>query len=192
MQQDKNFFRKKFLNARKAINAQEALQSSDNARNLFMCDIPLPKNAVIAGYHPVNHEISPLPLLKTLADKGVKTALPVIDDKNKPLLFKLWQGNDILLKSRHFNIMEPVESAEIVIPSVIIIPMLAFDKKGHRLGYGGGFYDITLEYLNKKGYRPLKVGLAYNCQMAENLPHLKHDHKMDYIVTESAVIKVKP
>jgi 5-formyltetrahydrofolate cyclo-ligase len=140
---------------------------------------------VIAGYIPLEEEADPTLLMATLAAKGRTLALPCIAQRGAPLLFRKWEKGDALLANA-FGILEPVPAAPAAVPSLVLVPLLAFDSRGHRLGYGGGYYDRTLDRLRRDG-AVIAIGIAFAGQEVEELPRETHDHALDLIVTESGI-----
>ena len=142
--------------------------------------------AVVAGYSPIRSEIDPVPLMRKLAVPGVQLALPVIMSGDQPLKFRAWSPGDRLQRGR-LGILEPSAEAKEVIPDILLVPLAAFDRVGHRIGYGAGHYDRTLEQLRK-----LKaitaVGIAAAVQEVEAVPALSHDAALDYVLTETQVL----
>jgi 5-formyltetrahydrofolate cyclo-ligase len=145
------------------------------------------ETSVISVFHSFDTEISTFELFDKLVADGWTTALPVVIAKNTPLVFRLWAPGDALVLGR-WNIQIPPESAPEVLPDVLLVPLLAFDRKGFRLGYGGGFYDRTLEKL-----RALKkvtaIGIAYAGQEVDAVPHEDFDQRLDWIMTEKETFK---
>jgi 5-formyltetrahydrofolate cyclo-ligase len=142
--------------------------------------------AVVAGYSPIRSEIDPVPLMRKLAVPGVQLALPVIMAGDQPLKFRAWSPGDRLQRGR-LGILEPSADAKEVIPDILLVPLAAFDRAGHRIGYGAGHYDRTLEQLRK-----LKaitaVGIAAAVQEVEAVPTLSHDAALDYVLTETQML----
>ena len=152
--------------------------------------LPVTRNSqhqIVSAFHPYLSEISTLELLVKLAAEGWTTALPVVVGKELPLKFRRWVPGDAMV-SGLWDIQIPVETAPEVEPDVLLVPMLAFDRKGYRLGYGGGFYDRTLAKL-----RALKkitaIGVAYAGQEVDSVPHDAHDQPLDWIMTEQETFK---
>jgi len=137
---------------------------------------------IVSGFVPYKSEITTIPLLNRLAREGWRTALPVVIAPEQPLVFRAWSPGEPLVPGV-WDIPIPPESAEEVLPDVLLVPMLAFDAHGFRLGYGGGFYDRSLEKL-----RALKkvtaIGVAYHDQMVDEVPRGPHDAPLDYVMTE--------
>jgi 5-formyltetrahydrofolate cyclo-ligase len=145
------------------------------------------ETSVISVFHSFDTEISTFELFDKLIAEGWTTALPVVIAKNMPLAFRQWAPGEALVLGR-WNIKVPPEDAPEVVPDVLLVPLLAFDRKGFRLGYGGGFYDRTLEKL-----RALKkitaIGVAYAGQEVDAVPHEEFDQRLDWIMTEKETIK---
>jgi 5-formyltetrahydrofolate cyclo-ligase len=154
----------------------------------FADDLPLAKGAVVAGYWPVRDEADPRGLMRVLAARGHALALPRIEAKDSPLAFHLWREGDVLFDNHH-GIAEPAEASPLISPQVLLVPLLAFDAAGHRLGYGGGYYDRTLLSLARAPV--VAVGIAYAGQEVAELPQHNHDHPLDVIVTELGVRRLR-
>ena len=143
---------------------------------------------VVALYHPVNSEINPLSLIEYLDSKNKTICLPMVVNKKQPLIFKPWRPGKKMVIG-HYGIPVP-DNDQTLIPDLIICPLLAYDSKGMRLGYGGGFYDRTLYNLRKNFKKKIiAVGLAYSSQKYNGLlPLEKTDEKLDAILTERGFI----
>ena len=142
--------------------------------------------AVVAGYSPIRSEIDPVPLMRTLAAPGAQLALPAIMAGDQPLKFRAWSPGDRLQRGR-LGILEPSADAREVIPDILFVPLAAFDRAGHRIGYGAGHYDRTLEQL-RKIKAITAVGIAAAVQEVEAVPALSHDAMLDYVLTETQVL----
>ncbi len=136
---------------------------------------------VVSGYLPIRDEIDPLPALSRLHADGVALCMPVVVARGAPLAFRPWTPG-CALERGPFGVMIPVEDRPAV-PEALVVPMLAFDRKGHRLGYGGGFYDRTLAALRASG-AVRAVGFAWAAQRVDAVPHDATDARLDRIVTE--------
>lgn len=151
--------------------------------------LPPPDGCVIAGYAAINSELNPMAVLKALVEQGYVGALPTVTGPGEPLLFRRWQPNDRLARGA-FAVPAPPSDAPVVRPDYVLVPLLAFDRRGMRLGYGGGYYDRTLAALRSQA--PLvAVGLAYAEQEQIKLPAEAHDQPLDAIVTEKEVIIIR-
>ncbi|MBI5162816.1 MAG: 5-formyltetrahydrofolate cyclo-ligase [Magnetospirillum sp.] len=145
--------------------------------------------AVVAGYWPMGDEIDPRPLLTRLAALGMRLALPVVVARGQPLAFRAWRPDDVLEPGPH-GTRHPAAAAPAVEPAVILLPLLAFDRRGFRLGYGGGYYDRTLDRLPPPPQvRP--VGLAFAAQEVAAVPHDGHDRRLDAVVTEAGLLAME-
>jgi 5-formyltetrahydrofolate cyclo-ligase len=143
---------------------------------------------VIAGYFAIRSEFRTAPLLARLARQGSRLCLPAMVGPDLPLVFRAYKPGDPLLEGP-FGTCEPLADAALVQPSLVIVPLLAFDKAGRRLGYGGGYYDRTLRVLRAAG--PIgAVGLAYAFQEMEAVPEAPGDERLDMIVTERGLMRV--
>ncbi len=138
--------------------------------------------AVIGGYAALAGEADPRLLLEALHRRGANLALPRVVTKDAPLSFHRWTPADALTAGA-FGVPEPPASADSVNPNILLVPLLAYDGQGYRLGYGGGYYDRTLEILKSKG-EVLAIGVAYANQEIPSVPHEAHDMRMDMILTE--------
>ncbi len=142
--------------------------------------------AVIALYYPIQTEISPLGALEDSRQCVTDFCLPVVTGANRPLEFRDWMRGDRLVKGA-FGTKEP-KAGKTVIPDILIVPLLAYDEFGVRLGYGGGYYDRTIERL-RAAKRIKAVGFAYSAQREDRLPSSQKDQKMDMFVTEKGLVK---
>lgn len=141
---------------------------------------------IVSGFSPVKSEISPLPLLRRLAEAGAVLALPVITTRGQPLAMRAWSFGAPLV-SGIWGIREPSAGAPEVLPDIVIAPLLAFDRRGYRLGYGGGYYDRTLARL--RATKPvIAVGLAFAAQQIDEVPATPRDERLDLVLTEEGAM----
>ena len=142
-------------------------------------------------YIPIHNEISPFELINYLQRKEVTLSLPVIDTKNKFMNFRKWTPNDQLIQGP-FGTMEPQKTQTSILPQILVVPMLSFDSELYRLGYGGGYYDKSINILKKHFKKEKKffitIGLAYSIQEEKKIPREKHDVSLDYIITEKEML----
>jgi 5-formyltetrahydrofolate cyclo-ligase len=144
--------------------------------------IDIKPGAVVAGYSAIRSEIDPMPLMRALAARGAQLALPVISARGQSLRFRAWFPGD-RLQQGPLGILEPSPAAAEVVPGIVLVPLAAFDRSGHRIGYGAGHYDRTLAQLHKsKGFAA--IGLAFAAQEVKTVPALQHDVALDYVLTE--------
>ncbi len=139
----------------------------------------------VGGYFPSNYEIDDLKILKFLEKKNFNILLPVIKKNNQMDFFK-WSANDPL-KINKFGIPEPI-GRKIFIPDILLIPLVSYDRKLNRLGYGGGFYDRYIEKIEKHK-KIIKIGLAFSYQKTKKIPINKFDKKLDFIINEKEILK---
>lgn len=139
----------------------------------------------LSGFVPIHTEINPLPVMAEMSAHG-PVGVPVIEAKGAPLGFRRWRPG-CAMEPGPFGAAVPV-AGEVLLPEVLIVPLVAFDRTGGRLGYGGGFYDRTLEALRARG-QVFAVGFAYAAQEAESLPLEPTDQPLDAIVTEAEVLR---
>jgi 5-formyltetrahydrofolate cyclo-ligase len=173
------------LAARDALSSEQraAAAQAIAARGL---PIEIMPGAAVAGYSPIRSEIDPTPLLRKLAAQGVQLALPVITAGDQPLKFRSWAFNDRLRRGR-LGILEPPPDAAELIPDILLVPLAAFDRLGHRIGYGAGHYDRTLAQL-RESKAITAIGLGFAAQEVEAVPALLHDVALDYVLTETQML----
>lgn len=142
---------------------------------------------LVSGFVPYKSEISTLPLLERLEREGWQLALPVVVAENAPLVFRAWSAGAPLVPGV-WDIPVPPDAAAEVVPDVLLVPMLAYDRLGYRLGYGGGFYDRTLEKLRR--LKPVvAIGVAYAAQFMDGVPRGVHDAPLDFVMTEQETFR---
>ena len=146
-----------------------------------LAECRFPKGVVVAGFWPIGQEIDIRPLLTALAGLGYAVVLPETPSRGHPLLFRHWQPGTVMVPER-FGTLRP--DGDVATPDVLLVPLLAFDLAGRRLGYGGGYYDRTLAML--PGARA--IGCAYAAQQVETVPAEPHDIRLNAVATERGVI----
>jgi len=146
---------------------------------------------VVSGYWPLGAELDPRPCLRRLAVRGHRLALPRMQGERSPLAFHLWQEGDRLIAGG-FGVMQPDPAAPRVAPDVLLVPLLAFDRRGGRLGYGRGYYDRTLRALREEGAGRLAIGLAFALQEVAEVPLTASDEPLDAVITELALHRCAP
>jgi 5-formyltetrahydrofolate cyclo-ligase len=137
---------------------------------------------IVSGYSPIRSEIDPMPLLQAVAGQGARLALPAVTARGQSLIFRAWSPSDKLMLGP-LGIPEPSPAAAEVLPDVMLVPLAAFDRAGHRIGYGAGHYDFTFAHLRKMK-AVVGVGLAFAAQEIKAIPALSHDVALDYVLTE--------
>ena len=144
------------------------------------------KKIIIAGYYPSNYEVDILNFLQEASKKKFRIVLPVIGSSNT-MSFKSWIFKEPLYVSI-FGILEPKNSNKEIIPDLIMVPLVAFDNRLNRIGYGKGYYDRSLKKINKNKKKTVSLGIAYSFQQCTRVPINKYDFKLDYILTERGII----
>jgi 5-formyltetrahydrofolate cyclo-ligase len=144
------------------------------------------RGAVVSGFSPMKSEINPVPLMRKLADAGARLALPAIAGRGKPLIMRAWNFGEPLAAGQ-WGIREPVPEAPEVAPDILIVPLAAFDRTGHRIGYGAGYFDMTINALRAK--KPVTaVGIAFAAQEISSVPATERDARLDLVLTEREVL----
>jgi len=141
----------------------------------------------VSGFIPYRSEIDITGLLAVLANNNYQTCLPIVIAQGQPLIFRNWQPGDETIPGA-WDIPVPLPTAELAEPDIMLVPLLAYDKSGFRLGYGGGFYDRTISGL-KKSKAVTTIGVAYSAQEVDQVPTNEHDQKLDWILTEKGPVK---
>ena len=151
--------------------------------------VPVSPGTVVSGYSPLKFEISPLPLMRHCARDGAKLALPVIQGRGSPLIMRAWAFGETL-GSGVWGIREPKAEAPEVFPDILIVPLLLFDRSGYRLGYGAGYYDMTIARL--RAMKPVTaIGLAFAAQEIAEVPKTPRDARLDLVLTEREIIDLR-
>lgn len=149
-----------------------------------------PENGVAAAYYPLGGEIDSRLLIDWMRQVGWRIALPTVEQANAPLVFREWHP-DAVLDEGPFGTRQPPRGTPAAVPDVLLIPLLAFDARGYRLGYGGGYYDRTLAALADAGHRAVSVGVAFAVQEIETVPHESWDRRLDMVLTERGVLPLR-
>ena len=179
--------------ARTAANAlrMQAHKTLGERAGLMLAQHELPINrkdgfASVSGFYPYQAEINVLPLLARLVSEGWQTALPVVMAKGEPLTFRAWAPGEPTGRGI-WDIHVPLETAPELKPDVLLVPMLAFDRRGYRLGYGGGYYDRTLAAMAGAGRQPTTFAVGYSLSAIPTIHPQTHDIPMDVIATEEGM-----
>ncbi len=182
------------LRARAKKTRRSAATKTGNAAaeaaRLFLESFPADDGLTIALYSTIGDEFDTAPLAAALFDAGARLALPVMAGADAPLIFRAWT-RDAPLRAGAHEILEPEDSAPAAAPDIIVVPLLAFDRTGARLGYGGGYYDRTLGAL-RQSRRIAAVGLGYAAQEVDAVPAGPLDQRLDWIITERDIIRANP
>lgn len=168
---------------RDAASATLGATAPDLIADHFLSAIPRVSGDIIAGYAAIGSEADPLVLLSRLIAHGHVCALPRVAAPNAALVFHCWRPGDALVSGAH-GTFEPSRQALVCEPDILLVPLLAFDVAGRRLGYGGGYYDRSLSAFSSRGAPVLAVGVAFSVQEVQDLPEEDFDMRLDWIVTE--------
>ncbi|RIA55452.1 5-formyltetrahydrofolate cyclo-ligase [Dichotomicrobium thermohalophilum] len=184
---DKEALRRESLARRAAIPEKAREQAATAVAEGALSFLELPGPAVISGYYPFGDELDCLPLLRRLIDDGHSIGLPVTR-KGQPLIFRAWTPETQMVRGA-LGIPTPPEEAPELTPVVLLVPLAAFDERGYRIGYGGGFYDRTLAKLRAAG--PVTaVGVAFAEQRVDRVPNEPHDQPLDWMLMPEGAYRV--
>ncbi|MBX9709603.1 MAG: 5-formyltetrahydrofolate cyclo-ligase [Xanthobacteraceae bacterium] len=174
-----------------AIAQREALSAAQRkkaARAIAAHEWPVevPPGVCVAGFSSIRSEIDVSPLMQALSKRGAALALPVLAGQDQPLIFRRWSESARLVRGP-YGIFEPSSEADEVDPDIVLVPLAAFDRAGHRIGYGGGYYDRTLERLRKLK-KITAIGIGFSVQEIAQVPSSEHDVQLDLVLTENEII----
>lgn len=181
----KKTLRAEALARRRAARDDEGA-APERVRGLFMRQMPPAPGTVVAGYWPMGGELDVRPLLEAAHAAGARVALPVVAERHAALEFRAWRPGDVLEGGAHGTVHPPA-AAPALVPDVLLVPLLAFDGRGWRLGYGGGYYDRTLAALRAER-SVLAVGVGFAAQRLDAVPHEPTDQRLDRILTELGLV----
>ncbi|MBY6243144.1 5-formyltetrahydrofolate cyclo-ligase [Methylosinus sp. Sm6] len=187
----KTDLRRRSLARRDLVSQHEAHEASLRVAERALAltrELALRAEDVVSVYWPIRSELNTRPFIEALAAAGIATVLPVMTSVRRPLIFRAFTPGDELVKGP-FGLSEPSEDKPALEPDILFAPLSAFDRKGSRLGYGGGIYDATLTELRAKK-RVIAIGVAYACQEADAVPTEPHDQRLDFLLTERELIAV--
>src|SRR5579859_1585091 len=179
---------------REAIARRDALPAEERkaaAEAIAARDFPLAvaPGAIVSGFMPMKSEINPLPLLQKLGNAGARLALPRIVGRGHPLSMRAWAFGAPLERGQ-WGIREPRADAPDVDPDILIVPLLVFDRAGYRLGFGAGYYDMTITALRARK-TIAAVGIAFAAQEVPAVPRTERDARLDLVLTEREVIDLR-
>ena len=188
IQTEKERLRREAVARRDALppDARQAAAEAIAARKFPLAISP---GEIVSGFMPLKSEINPLPLMCKLAAQGARLALPAVAGRGKPLIMREWVFGEPLLAGV-WSIREPKPQAAEVAPDILLVPLLAFDRAGHRIGYGAGYYDLTLAQLRAR--KPvIAAGLAFAAQEVPTVPATPRDARLDLVLTEREVLDLR-
>ena len=188
MKKQKAALRETCLQQRNRKTEEERRHAGQQAAALLQHSPLLVPASHISAYWPVHGEFDVRPVIAMLHGHGKACALPVIPAPKLPLQFRLYHPGDTLAKDAHYGMYQPLAAAKEVTPNLLLVPLLAFDRAGLRLGLGGGYYDRTLAALKNASHRFTAIGVGYaECELPA-LPKEPHDFALDYVLTEKEII----
>jgi 5-formyltetrahydrofolate cyclo-ligase len=179
---DKRALRSAMLVRRGALGEDERRIAAEGLLAVFRRERPLATPAIVSGFWPIKDEIDIRPLMAELFNSGCQLALPVVQGRGKPLLFRAWKPGDPL-EAGVFGTLQPPTHHQALEPDALIVPLLACDEDGWRLGYGGGFYDRTLAGLRARR-AVTALGVGFNGQLVTDVPHGPDDQRLDWLLTD--------
>ncbi|MEZ5787985.1 MAG: 5-formyltetrahydrofolate cyclo-ligase [Xanthobacteraceae bacterium] len=151
--------------------------------------LPIEPGNVVCGYAAIRSELDPIPLMRRLVKAGARLALPAVGGRGRPLALRAWEFG-MPLNPGPWGLSEPTPDAPAVVPDIVLVPLAAFDRTGHRIGYGAGYYDLTLAELRAAG-PIIAIGLAFAAQEIPKVPASERDAPLDLVVTEQEVIDLR-
>jgi len=171
------------LAARDAIPPVERIEKSLAIASRGAAAIDPHAGATVSGFLPIRSEVDPRPLMAHLRDRSARLCVPVILDKRTIIFRELVRGAELVPGT--FGTFAPGPDAAELDPEIMLMPLAAFDAAGHRIGYGGGYYDRAIHRLHQKGLRPKLIGIAFDCQEVASVPFEPHDIRLEAVLTES-------
>lgn len=181
----KAVLRKERLAARDAIPADERGEKSLALAAAGESAIHVDPGMVVSGFLPIRSEVDPQPLMAAFRGCQARICVPVILDRETIVFRELLP--DAELVGNGFGTSAPGPGAAVLDPDLMLVPLAAFDALGHRIGYGGGYFDRAIARLRAKGRRPRLVGIAFDCQEVASVPAEPHDMALDAVLTESGL-----
>jgi 5-formyltetrahydrofolate cyclo-ligase len=186
----KKQLRREALARRDALDATWRIEASLAMADTAQSAIEIDPGLIASGFWPVRSEVDVRPIMACLRDKGARLCLPAILDRETIVFRELVRGADLI--DMGFGTSGPGPEAAVLDPSVMLVPLAAFDMRGHRIGYGAGFYDRAIAKLHAAGRAPRLIGIAFDCQQVERVPDEPHDVILSEILTESGLRRFAP
>ena len=183
---DKNALRSHALGKRDSLSLDDRARFSDAIAARVGPFARLMGTGPVGGFWPIRSEIDPRPALRRLNETGLSLALPVITPAG--MIFRAWRIGDELNVGK-FGLSEPFATAPEVNPTALLVPLAAFDRRGHRIGYGAGYYDRAIARLSAHS-RLFTIGICFATQEIDRVPDEAHDRALDMIVTEREIIRI--
>jgi 5-formyltetrahydrofolate cyclo-ligase len=180
----KKQLRQEALARRDALDPQWRIEASLGMAQVGR-DFDLPDAPVVSGFWPMRSEVDVRPLMFALREKGARLCIPAILDKTTIVFRELVRGAPMI--DMGFGTVGPDTDAAVLEPNLMLVPMAAFDSRGHRIGYGAGYYDRAIARLRTNGHAPRLIGIAFDCQQVARVPDEAHDVVLPQILTESGL-----
>lgn len=185
IKQLKKKLRLEALGRRDALPVDYRIDASLRIADTGTASLTFAPGTSVSGFWPIRSEVDLRPLLFHMREKGARLCLPVIIDKRTILFRELVRGAPLV--ETGFGTIGPPEDAAVLDPSLMLVPLAAFDERGHRIGYGAGYYDRAIARLKDACVNPRLIGVAFNCQEVEVVPDEPHDVPLEAILTESGL-----
>lgn len=180
--------RRRTLDARDRLSIEWRAEASLTIDRIGAPLIDIADGEIVSGFFPIRSEIDIRPLMSSLAGKGARLCLPVVKNREMLEFRELVRGADLV--ETGFGTMGPGPEAAVLHPQLMLVPLAAFDRTGHRIGYGAGYYDRAIAALRRAGRPPRLIGVAFDVQEVDEVPHDSHDIAMPAILTESGLRRI--
>lgn len=180
--------RRRTLEARDRLSIEWRAEASLTIDRTGASLIDIADGEIVSGFFPIRSEVDIRPLMSSLAAKGARLCLPVVKDRETLEFRELVRGADLV--ETGFGTMGPGPDAAVLQPQVMLVPLAAFDRTGHRIGYGAGYYDRAIAGLRQAGCPPRLIGVAFDVQEVDEVPYDSHDIAMPAILTESGLCQI--
>lgn len=181
----KKELRKEALARRDALDPFWRVEASLEMAEIARAEISFDAGTIVSGFWPIRSEVDVRPLMFALRENGARLCLPAILDKETIVFRELVRGAPLV--EMGFGTAGPGEEAPVLDPGIMLVPLAAFDARGHRIGYGAGHYDRAIARLQAKGMPPRLIGVAFNCQEVPRVPEEWHDVIIPELLTESGL-----
>ncbi|MBR0558192.1 5-formyltetrahydrofolate cyclo-ligase [Ciceribacter sp. L1K23] len=175
--------RRERLASRDAMSVESRIEASLAIADAGAAAIEVLPGTIVSGFFPIRSEVDIRPLLAKLRERGARLALPIIHDRETIVFRELLPGAELV--DTGFGTRGPGPEAPVVDPGLMLVPLAAFDARGHRIGYGAGYYDRAIARLRASGKEPRLIGIAFDCQEVPEVPAEDHDVELEALLTES-------
>ena len=186
----KKQLRREALARRDALETGWRIEASLEMADTARANIAMAPGTVLSGFWPMRSEVDVRPMMFALRENGARLCLPAILDSTTIVFRELVRGVELV--DMGYGTFGPPPEAEVLDPSIMLLPLAAFDRRGHRIGYGAGYYDRAIARLQEAGHAPRLVGIAFDCQEVPEVPDEPHDVVISEIITESGLRRFTP